>query len=166
MSYPSPTLAGFQDFITNQMQISDAVLPSDSYVIPMAFSVALALVNPALCSVGYCGAIAGSVAVSIYTLAVYNLGGDNIINFAQDVPDAPVYMDNLSYFAYMRKQFNTYGFVSGVISASHDETTGQSLVVQKAAENFTLANLQNLKTPWGRQYLAFAQSYGSLVGLT
>ncbi len=41
------------------------------------------------------------------------------------------------------------------------------MVVQEAAKNFTLANLQNLKTPWGRTYLGFAQAYGpSIIGLS
>ena len=66
----------------------------------------------------------------------------------------------LPFFAFTRKQWNLNGFVSGVISGSADETTSQQLVVQEAAKNFTLANLQQLKDPYGRQYLAFAQSYG------
>ena len=33
-------------------------------------------------------------------------------------------------------------------------------------KDFTLANLQNLKTPYGRQYLAWAQAYGPLWGLS
>ena len=38
--------------------------------------------------------------------------------------------------------------------------TGRVVIVQEAAKNFTLANLQALKDPYGRQYLALAQSYG------
>lgn len=150
------------------MGISTTYLPDNSAVIPMALSVALAIVNPDLNLVGYTPGVAGTVPVSIYTLAVYNLGGDNIINFAQDVgAPPPDYKDDMPFFAYMRAKFMTNAFVSGVISASNDESTGNSMVVQEAAKNFTLSNLQNLKTPWGRQYLAFAQAYGpTIVGLT
>lgn len=149
------------------MGIDISVLPDNSPVIPMALSVALAIVNPALRAVGYLPGVAGTVPVSIYTLAVYNLGGDNIVNYAPDIGSPPpTYKDNLPFFAYMRAQFNTNAFVSGVISSANDESTGESMVVMEAAKNFTLANLQQLKTPWGRQYLAFAQSYGSLVGIT
>lgn len=70
------------------------------------------------------------------------------------------------YFANLRKQFNTYGFVSGIISASADESTSQSLVTPEKMKTLTLANLQNLKTPWGRQYLAFIESYGPIWGLS
>lgn len=130
-------------------------------VIPMALSVALAVVNPALCAAGYMPGVAGTVPVSIYTLAVYNLAGDNVINYAPDIAAPP----NNTYFADLRKSFDTNGFVSGVIQSASDESTSESMVVQEAAKNFTLANLQNLKTPWGRTYLAFAQSYGpSIIG--
>lgn len=157
-----PTLPGFIAFIRNVMGINTTVLPDSSAVIPMALSVALAIVNPALASAGYMPGVTGTVAVSIYTLAVYNLAGDNVINFAPDVASAP----NDTFFKDLRASFQTNAFVSGVISASNDESTGESLVVQEAAKNFTLGNLQNLKTPWGRQYLAFAQAYGpSIIGM-
>lgn len=143
-------------------------LPDNSPVIPMALSVALAIVNPALNGCGYAPGIPGTVQVSIYTLAVYNLGGDNIINFANDVGSPPPdYKDDLPFFAYMRKTFMSSAFVPGVVSSTGDETTNESMVIQEAAKNFTLGNLQNLKTPWGRQYLAFAQAYGpTIIGLT
>ena len=142
------------------MGIDTDVLPDDASVIPMALSVALAIVNTNLLCVPPGPMVPGVPPTSIYTLAVYNLGGSNIINYAQDI-------DPSTYFADLRKKWNTYGFVSGVISASNDETTGNTMVVQEAAKNFTLANLQQLKDPYGRQYLAFAQSAGpQVVGIT
>lgn len=156
------------------MGINNTVLPDNAPVIPMALAVAMSIVNPALKSVCLPTIDAAGVGISsgpsIYTLAVYNLAGDNLINFALDVDDAPPVQGSdppMAYFAFARKQFNTNGFVSGVIQAAGDEGTNQSMVVQEAAKNFTLANLQQLKTPWGRQYLAFAQSYGpSTWGIT
>lgn len=160
MSYaPAPTLAGFISFIRNVMGISTVYLPDNSPVIPMALSVALAIVNPALNAVGYAPGIAGTVGVSIYTLAVYNLAGDNVVNYAPDQTDQTFFQD-------LRTKMNINAFVSGVIQSASDESTSESMVVQEAAKDFTLANLQQLKTPWGRQYLAFAQSYGSLVGIS
>jgi uncharacterized protein YciU (UPF0263 family) len=153
----SPTLAGFIAFIRTNMGISTTILPDDSAVIPVAYAVALEIVN-----IGIQGASA-----LIYQLAVYNLGGSNLINYAQDLPDAPVYKNKMKFFAYVRAQWNTLGFVSGVIQSSADESTSESLVVQEAAKNFTLMNLQQLKDPWGRQFLAFSQSFGpSVWGLT
>lgn len=152
-----PTLAGFTDFVANQMGISTTILPSNSPTINMAYCVAMQIVNRAICS----------VSPLMYQLAVYNLAGSNVLNYGQDLPDAAVYKNKLPFFAYTRKYYNMLGFVSGVIQSAADESTSESLVVQKAAENFTLANLQQLKDPYGRQYLAIAQSYGpSAWGVT
>lgn len=158
------------------MGITTAQLPDSSPVIGMAFAVALAIVNPALRIVGIpsvdaTGAVLNSGGLSIYALAAYNLAGDNLINYAQDPVGAPLVPGSgdpgLPFFAWTRKQLNINGFVSGVVSSTSDEGTSMSLVVQEAAKAFTLKDLQNLKTPWGRTYLGFAQSYGpSAWGLT
>ena len=156
-----PTLAGFQDFIQNVMGINTTVLPTTNPVIAMAFAVALEIVNRLICQ----------VSPLMYALAVYNLAGDNLLNYAQDQPGAPAVPGSgdpgLPFFAYTRKTLDLNGFISGVIQSSSDQGTGNSMVVQEAAKNFTLADLQNLKTPYGRQYLAIAQRYGpTIVGVT
>jgi hypothetical protein len=162
-----PTLASFINFVRNIVGISTSVLPDASPYFGWAFAVALSIVNPALrCNpipeTDSTGAVLNTGGFSSYSQAVLNLAADNLFNYAQDStsPAAPIYKDNLPYFAYFRKLWNVNGFVSGVISASADETTNQSLVVQEAAKAFTLGNLQNLKTPYGRAYLAAAQDYG------
>ena len=170
---PGPTLSGFQFFIENEMDIDVDVLPLNSPYPPLALAVALAIVNPALVCVSIPSTDSAGVSLnagggSIYNLAVYNLAADNLVNYAQDLPDAepvegsvsPQNPDGLPLFAWMRYQFNINGFVPGVISSANDETTGDSYVVQEAAKYFTLKDLQNLKTPWGRTYLSLAQSYG------
>ena len=55
-------------------------LPDDSLAITYAFNVAIAIVNQQLL-------VANPL---IYELAVYNLAGDNLINWAPDVPQVPV----------------------------------------------------------------------------
>lgn len=172
-----PTLAGFLLFIRQMMGITTAQLPDNSPVIGMAFAVALAIVNPALRIVGVpsqdsTGAqLTGGQTYTIYALAVLNLAADNLINYAQDVPGAPPVDGSgnpgLPFFAWTRKQLNINGFVSGVVQSTSDESTSMSLVVQEAAKAFTLKDLQNMKTIWGRTYLGYAQSYGpSTWGLT
>lgn len=160
-----PTLASFINFVRTIVGITTEVLPDDSPYLGWAFAVALSIVNPALrCNpvpqFDSTGAVLNSGGFTTYALAVFNLGADNLFNYAQDLPDAAAYKNDLPYFAYFRSLWNVNGFVSGVISASADESTSQSLVVQEAAKNFTLGNLQNLKTPYGRAYLAMAQDYG------
>lgn len=153
-----PTLAGFIEFIRLVMGISTASVPDDSPYIQLAYDTAIAIANLYLKAVP-----SPSTSPSIYAQAVYNLGGDTLVNIGQDDPDAPIYKDGLQFFAYMRKSFNLYGFVGGVIQSASDEGTSESMVVPDAIKGFTMANLQQLKTPWGRAYMAIAQSYGPAV---
>lgn len=154
------TLAGYLEFIRGSMQIPTSALPDNSPAVLMTLAIAEEIVNPALRAVkspffstlGYTGP-------NVYELAVYNLGGDNLINFAPDQPGQTFFKD-------ARAQFGINSFVAGVISATADEATSESLTVPDALKGLTLANLQNLKTPWGRQYLAFAMQYGTLWGIS
>lgn len=151
-----PTLAGFIDFVRNNMGVPTSALPDDAtgnYWLQFAYEIALEIVNQQI-NIASC---------KMYVQAVYNLGGDNLINFTPDVPNCQENAEGLCYFAALRKLYNTYGFVSGVITSASDEGTSESMVVMDAAAKFTLANLQQLKTPWGRAYLAIAQSAGPSV---
>lgn len=160
-----PTLAGFLSFVRDAMNIPASALPSNSPWIGYAFGNALALVNPSLKAVAIpqfdtAGAALNTGNWSMYVLAVYNLAADNLVNYAVDQPGN-------TYFEKLREKLNILGFVSGVVQSSADESTSVSIVVQEAAKAFTLANIQNLKTPWGRAYLGIAQSYGpSTWGMT
>jgi hypothetical protein len=53
-----------------------------------------------------------------------------------------------------------------VVSSSADVSTSESLLVPDAAKGFQFADLQYLKTPYGRAYLGYAQRYGQLWGIT
>jgi len=152
---PSPTLAGFQAFIVNVMGISNVVLPPTDPVICMAFTVALNVVNQYL----------ACTAPGIYTLAVYNLAGSNVINFAQDQAGASDYQNGLPFFAYLRQKWNISGYISGTIQSSSDVSTSESMVVPEYAKDMNLYELQLIKDPFGRQYLALAQNWGPLWGM-
>lgn len=158
MTAPQPTLAGFIDFIDRVMNVPAGALPRTSPFIRIAFANALAIVNPALRAVPIPDADAAGVRLNsggwtIYAEAVYNLAADNLVNYAPD-------QQGNTYFKAMRAELNIGGFVSGIVQAAADETTSVSIVVQEAAKAFTLANIQNLKTIYGRTYLGYAQSYG------
>jgi hypothetical protein len=151
-----PTLAGFQDFISNVMGINPLYLPSNSTSIGWAYSIALMIVNPALAVVATPSN--SPVQTSLYVQAVYNLAGDNLINYAQDQPGR-------TYFADLRKAYGINAFAAGVVTSASDSGTSDSLAVPEALQALTLSQLQNLKTPWGRQYLAYAQTYGTMWGV-
>jgi hypothetical protein len=136
------------------------VLAPGSVWFTYAFNVAIALVNQQL----------NQVPGPIYMLAVYNLGADNLISWAQDPsPPVPYPSDNpggVPYLQFLRQQWNISGFNPGVVMQASDQGTAAILVPLEQYKNYTLGQLQNLKTPYGRQYLAFAASVGSLWGLS
>lgn len=144
----SPTIGGFQDFVTNVMQIPVAALPLGSLVVTYSFDFALDWVTQVLCLVG-----GQPGAYSMYTRAVYNLAADTLINFATD-------QSGQCFFSDLRKSYGCNSFVPGVISATSDEGTSVSYQVADSLKNLTVANLQNLKTPYGRMYLGIVQSLG------
>lgn len=169
MSVPDTTctVAGYLSFIRNVMVISEEVLPDNSIWVGGTFNVAYNRVNPAIRKFRNVNNVPPYTSPSPwptpFALAVYNLAGDRLINFAQDLPDAdPVDGSNPAqpYFAYMRSQLKILSYVGGTVQSTSDEGTSVGLVVPKAMENFTLADLQNLKTPWGRNYMGIAQEYG------
>lgn len=144
-----PTVAGFTTFIRNVMGILPVNLQDNAPVIAMAFAVALEIVNRQL----------QAVSPTIYNLAVYNLAGDNLINYATDPAGK-------NYFAKLRASYKITSFIAGVIASSADESTSQTLATPEALKALTLADLQNLHTPYGRAYLGFAQRVGTLWGMT
>ena len=142
-----PTLTGFSTFIYNVMGISPLLLPTDSPIIAYAFGVSQEIVNPHLPRRSYSGAW------SVYALAVFNLGGSNIINFAPD-------QQGRTWFAEQRKAYGVSGFVPGILTGESDAGTASSYMTPDFMKGLTLANLQALKDPWGRAYLSLAQDYG------
>jgi hypothetical protein len=159
MNGDMPTVAGFLIFIRNQMGIAAQILPDSDPGITVAYNVACEIVNRAI----------AKVSCQIYALAVYNLAAANLIEFAQDQPNAaPIAQSDppLPYFAYYRNLWKINSFVSGVVAAAGDDSTSNSMVTMEAFKTLTMADLQYLKTPWGRQYLSFAQRYGGIVGVS
>ena len=166
-----PTLAGFQWFIANVAAIDPSNLDPNSPVVSFSFDIALGIVNPQLALVGIPNTTSANYAQSMFDLAVFNLATDIVINYAVDPPTAPIVTTRpdgteFTYFDYLRFKWGIGNFQAGVVANVSDVSTSTGLEVIEAAKTFTMGNLQNLKTPYGRQYMAIAQSYGPLWGLT
>ena len=138
----TPTQDGFVAFL-RAAGINVAGLPDNSTTIPAAFCEATETVSLSLMH-----APGGT-----YARAVYNLATDIVFNDAQDVAPS-------TYFADARKTWNINGFVAGVVSNASDNGTGDGLLVPDSLSQLSLSDLQRLKTPWGRAYLAIAQKWG------
>ena len=149
MVKPLPTLAGFQAFVTDYMQIPATALPSGSPVISYAFEIARELV---LCNIR-------GISPFLYEIAVYNLAASILIQYAPDQPGQ-------TYFADYRKTHGVGVFNPGIIQSSADSGTSQSWMIPDWMKNLSLSDLQNLKNPYGLAYLQIAQQYGAIWGLT
>lgn len=156
----NPTLAGFQNFIVTVMGIDSSKLSLSNPVVAMVYNLAVNTVNLALVAIPN----ADTSQPTIYATAVYNLAGDLLINLAQDSP--PSFAPPLSYFNQLRTNFGCNSFVGGVLNSTSDEGTSEGMTVPDFAAGLTVGQLNNLKTPYGRVYLAIAGSYGSLWGLS
>lgn len=166
-----PTLAGFQWFLANVAAIDTINLPPAAPVVAFSFNIALGIVNPQLALVGIPNTTPSSYVRTQFDLAVFNLATDIVINYAIDPPDAQPFTKRpdgtpVTYFDHLRYKWGVGNFQSGVVASVSDVSTSTSLEIIEAAKTFTLSNLQNLKTPYGRQYMAIAQRYGTLWGLT
>lgn len=146
MTTVAPTLAGYQNFISNVMGIDGQNLPPEQPVIGLSFQAAIDTVNLTI----------NCAAPGMYTAAVYNLAADFLLNWAPDVPGQ-------NYFENIRKKWKLDNWAAGVVASTTDASTSTALEVIEAAKNFTIGDLQNLRTPYGRTYLSIAQKYGPTI---
>ena len=99
-----------------------------------------------------------------YTIAVYNAAGHILIATA---PDQPAQVQTgAPFFATAREGYDLNKPSSGVIQSSGDQGTSNSLAVPESLQRLNVGDLWFFRTPYGRAYLAFAQDFGEIAGLT
>lgn len=156
-----PTQAGFLDFIRNVMGVPVQALSDSAPIIGFVYNVALNLANQAFRLLPN----ANQALPNLYATLVYNLAADFLINFAPDDPSAPAPYN--TFWTDLRATLKINSPAFGIISSASDQGTSTSYMIPESLNNLTLADLQNLKTPYGRFYLGLAQSFGpSVWGLT
>ena len=94
-----------------------------------------------------------------YTLAVYNCGGHVLLEIAPD-------QDGRSFFQEQRRKFDLLTFAAGLVQTTSDASTSTVLATSDALRDLTISDLGFMKTPWGRHYVAYNQSFGDIWGLT
>ena len=148
----SPNLADFQVFLGSVVQIPAAALPASSPWPAVALAQAIELV---LCPP------TGGLS---YTLAVYNCATHLTLLITPDQPGQ-------TWFANARSNSST-GFSlnappTGIVVSTSDETTSTTVVAPTWAAGLTATQLGFFRTPWGREYLGWQQTYGpNIVGLS
>lgn len=90
-----------------------------------------------------------------YVMSVYNLGLHQLLKIAPD--------SQTMFFSNARQQYGLTSLRPGVVMASEDQGTSQSLVVPEFFHGLTLSDLDLIKTPYGREYLGYAQMYGANI---
>ena len=144
-----PSLSGFIAFLRNIVGINTTVLPDNAPVIEFSYNMAINICTDLLVTIPQ---IPGEF---LYITAVYNLSTDTLLTYAQD-------QSGQTFFTQVQQKYQLHALVPGVISFACDEGTQSTMVVPDSFKHMTLANLQNLKTPYGRTYLGIAQDFGSL----
>jgi hypothetical protein len=166
MSGPSygPGDWSYLDFVRKSMGIGIAILPDTSVWLPATYNLSLDIVNINLSAVPQVGSLTYP---NQYALAVYNLAGDRLIALTPDDPLVLYPGTTVPYFEYLRNKFSVDSFVAGVVTYTSDVATSASFQVSDWMKTLSLSDLENLKTPWGRRYMAIAQQYGpTVVGIT
>lgn len=147
----SPNLTDFYTYVTDQ-GVPTANLASNSDYLSYALNYAQETVITIAIGVG--PVISGTA--TPYVMAVYNLGMHSLLMIA---PDQPGY----SFFKDQRQNYALSSIKTGVVLASGDQATSQTLVVPEFFKNLTLEQLNLTQTPYGRMYLMYAQKYGPVI---
>ena len=145
----TPNVTDLYTFLTTVVGIPTAALPSNSPYIPWALSYAEEKTLMVLYAIGQ----------DYYCFAVYCLATSFLLNWCPD-------QTNQTYFQNLRKTWNLTGFVGGTIQSSADESTSESLLAPDFLKGLTMGQLQNLKDPYGRQWLSMQQDVGNVWGLS
>lgn len=155
MTPTAEQLAAFLVFIRYYMGITDDQLPDASPAISDALTTALQYVS---CQINTYSPV-------LYSQALNNFAGDWLINFAPDNASATT-PKNKTYFTDTRAAYKINNFSVGIVQSAADESTSDALTVPDFVKSLTMQNLQSMKTPYGRAYMAIAQELGPVWGIT
>lgn len=144
-----PSLTGFIAWARVIMGIPMAAMSDDDAGWLYAFTIAMDWVPTDI----------SLISADLYTLAIYNWGGSQLLQFQQD------YTGQI-FFTSARTSFKLDNFVAGVVGASADSSTSGTYIVGKGLSNMDIISLQRVKDPYGRQAIAIMQSLGTNWGLT
>jgi hypothetical protein len=152
---PLPNLTDFTTMLTAEVGVPATAI-ADASLVPTC--------SPMAClsyAVHWCYALLDLMDNCIYLRAVYCLATDRLINVGQDPIDG-----STTFFSDLRAALKLNSFVPGLISRSADENTDQSFEIPESLSILTLPDLQNMKTPLGREYLGYAQQSAPIWGLS
>ena len=145
----TPNTTDLYTFLTTVAGVPPSALPSNSTYIPWALSYAEEKTLMVLYAVGQ----------DYYCFAVYCLATSFLINWCPDQPGQ-------TYFSDLRKTWDLTGFIGGTVQSSADQSTSESLLAPDFLKGLTLGQLQALRDPYGRQWLAMQADNGPIWGIS
>ena len=154
--YGQANIQGFADFLTNNVQVPLTV-PNNALTLPVvndynvnaAYAVAQCTVDPYI----------NCVSPIYYTMAMYNFATDWLINNAPD-------LECQTYWEKLRAKWMVNSPISGVVESTADKSTSTSLRVPEVFNNLSPFDLQLMRTPYGRAYMAIASKFSDIWGLS
>jgi hypothetical protein len=144
-----PNAADLYTFLTTVALVPPADLPANSPYVTWALSYAEELTLLVLRAVGQ----------DFYCFAVYCLATSFLLNWCPDQPGQ-------TFFTQTRADMKLTSFTPGVVNSAADQGTSDGLLSPEFLSGLTMANLQQLKDPFGRAWLAANQETGFLWGIS
>jgi len=134
--------------ITFRAPFDPPVVSNDSYAI---------ITQPVLMSLDRAqGTVNDSLSLaapSMYTGAVYNLATHFMITYCPDQPGQ-------TWWQQKREFFRLTDPILGIVQSTGNDVSNTTYLNPEQFKSLTLGDLQLMKTPYGREYLADAQAYG------
>jgi len=145
----TPNVTDLYTFLTTVAGVPTAALPSNSAYLPWALSYAEEKTLLVLYAIGQ----------DYYCFAVYCLATSFLLNWCPD-------QTGQTFFADARKNMGLNGFVGGTVQSSADQSSSESLLSPEFLKGLTMDQLQALKDPYGRTWLAAQQGLGNIWGIS
>jgi len=145
----TPNVTDLYTFLQTIVQVPSSAFSSNSPYLPWALSYAEEKTLLVLYAIGQ----------DYYCFAVYLLATSFLINWCPD-------QSGQQFFANLRSQWNLTGFVGGTVQSSADQATSESLLSPEFLKSLTPMQLQALRDPYGRQWLAMQADYSNAWGIS
>lgn len=115
-------------------------------------------------------AVSGSVPLAYNgTYSAVVTGANTFVYAVQNDPGTATQVGTYGtvFFSTLRTKYNLLAFSAGPISGSGDQGTYENTLNPEFFKYLTFSDLNLMLTPWGRNYLSYAQCFGpTVVGLS
>lgn len=147
---PTVTRAGYLRYLRDSVGIPESALPDNSTAIDQTLCAGLEYIRTGM---------GLEHAPIIFVRTAYNMATSLLLNYAEDEAGS-------KYFANMRKNLGLNDLSTGLMQSAADQGTAGTQQISQRMQNLSLADLQMLKDPYGRQVLSVLMQLGDLWGYT